>query len=141
MPAHTQYHDSKSTSLSSFSLMLLSGEATNTNLIVFGLTRSGLKPTIYRTRGEHANHYSTDVVNLVSGDYAVTVCMYWYHGFKYNSLTTIRFVSSLRNPGILSTMYLSFCILVLRQYEFVRCDILIFSTKLHLGILPLDTVI
>ena len=25
-----------------------------------GLTRSGLEPTIYRTRGEHANDYSTD---------------------------------------------------------------------------------
>ena len=38
-------------SLCSFSLMLLSREATNTNFIVFGLTRSGLKPTIYHTRG------------------------------------------------------------------------------------------
>jgi hypothetical protein len=35
-------------------------EKTNTNFIVFGLTRSGLEPTIYRTRGEHANHYTTD---------------------------------------------------------------------------------
>jgi len=34
---------------------VLSGEATNTNLIVFGLTRPRLEPTIYRTRGEHAN--------------------------------------------------------------------------------------
>jgi hypothetical protein len=29
---------------------------------VFGFTRPGLKPTIYRTRGEHSNHYTTDVV-------------------------------------------------------------------------------
>ena len=35
---------------------LLSREATNTNLIVFGLTRSGIGPTIYRTGVEHANH-------------------------------------------------------------------------------------
>ena len=41
---------------------MLSGEATNTNLIVFGLSRSGLEPTIYRTQDEHANHYTTDVV-------------------------------------------------------------------------------
>jgi hypothetical protein len=43
------------------------GEATNTNFIVFGLTRSGLVPTIYHTRGEHANHYTTDGVthNLI----------------------------------------------------------------------------
>ena len=33
-----------------------SGEATNTNFIVFGLTRSGLEPMIYHTRGEHVNH-------------------------------------------------------------------------------------
>jgi len=30
---------------------MLSREATNTNLIVFGLTRPGHKPTIYCTRG------------------------------------------------------------------------------------------
>jgi hypothetical protein len=41
---------------------VLSGEATNTNFLVFGLTRSGLKLTIYCTRGEHANHYVTDAV-------------------------------------------------------------------------------
>ena len=33
-------------------------EAMNTNCIVFGLTRSGLEPTIYRTRGEHTNQRS-----------------------------------------------------------------------------------
>jgi hypothetical protein len=41
---------------------VLSGEATNTNCIVFGLTRPRLELTIYRTRGEHANHYTTDAV-------------------------------------------------------------------------------
>jgi len=30
---------------------VLSGEATNTNYIVFGLTQSEFDPTIYRTRG------------------------------------------------------------------------------------------
>ena len=35
------------------------GEATNTNFIVFGFTRFGLELTMYRTRGEHANHYTT----------------------------------------------------------------------------------
>jgi hypothetical protein len=29
---------------------MLSGEAINTNFIVFSLTRPGLKPTIYRTK-------------------------------------------------------------------------------------------
>ena len=35
---------------------VLSEEATNSNFIVFGFTCSGFEPTIYRTRGEHANH-------------------------------------------------------------------------------------
>ena len=43
---------------------MLSGEATNTNFIIFGLTRSGLELTIYRTQGEHANHYTTDAVTM-----------------------------------------------------------------------------
>ena len=41
---------------------VLGGEATNIIFVVFGLTRPGLEPTIYRTRGEHVNHYATDVV-------------------------------------------------------------------------------
>ena len=39
---------------------VFSGEATNTNLIDFGLTRPRLELMIYRTRGEHANHYTID---------------------------------------------------------------------------------
>ena len=41
---------------------MLSGEATNINFIVFGLIRPGLELTIYRTRSEHANHYTTVAV-------------------------------------------------------------------------------
>jgi hypothetical protein len=41
---------------------MLSGEATNTNSIAFGLTRSTLKPTVYRTRIEHDINYTTDAV-------------------------------------------------------------------------------
>jgi hypothetical protein len=40
------------------SCCVLSGEARNTNFIVFGLTRPGLEPTICRTQGKHTNHYS-----------------------------------------------------------------------------------
>ena len=43
---------------------MLSGEATITNCIVFGVTQTGLDPTIYHTRGKHANHYTTDAVIL-----------------------------------------------------------------------------
>jgi hypothetical protein len=45
---------------------MLRGEATNINFIVFGLTRPGLELTIYRIRGEHANHYATDANTFVS---------------------------------------------------------------------------
>jgi len=44
---------------------VLSGEATHINFIVFGLTRSWLEPTIYRTR-EHANNYTIDAIYLCS---------------------------------------------------------------------------
>ena len=47
-------------------MLLLSGEAANTNFIVFTLTRSGLEPTIYNTWGEDANHYTADAVALKS---------------------------------------------------------------------------
>jgi hypothetical protein len=30
--------------------------------MVFGWSPLGLEPTIYRTRGEHANHFATDAV-------------------------------------------------------------------------------
>ena len=33
--------------------------------IVFGMTRPGLEPTIYHTRGEHSNHYATDAVGSI----------------------------------------------------------------------------
>ena len=41
---------------------MLSGESVYTNFIVFGLIRSGFEPTISHTRGEYANHYTTDAV-------------------------------------------------------------------------------
>jgi hypothetical protein len=41
---------------------MLSIEATNINFIVFGLTQTGLTPTmIYSTRDKDANHYTTNV--------------------------------------------------------------------------------
>ena len=46
-------------------LRMFREEATNTNFIVFGLTRPGLEPNIYHTRGENANHYTTDVVYCI----------------------------------------------------------------------------
>ena len=50
--------------LSLLNACVLRGEATNTNFTVFGLTRPRLEHTIYHTRGEHANHYATDAVQI-----------------------------------------------------------------------------
>jgi hypothetical protein len=44
---------------------VLSGEAKNTNFIVFGLIRSGLESTNYHTQGEYANNNTTDEVLYV----------------------------------------------------------------------------
>ena len=42
---------------------VLSGETTIiTNCIVFGLTRSGLKPTIYHPQGKNTSNHTTDAV-------------------------------------------------------------------------------
>ena len=41
---------------------VLNGEAANTNFRVSSLTRPGIKPTIYHTRGDHANYYAIDAV-------------------------------------------------------------------------------
>ena len=49
-----------------FNAAWLCGKATNTNFLVCSLTRPGLKPTIYHTRGEHTNHYITDAVRKKS---------------------------------------------------------------------------
>ena len=52
------------------SLLLLlkaacSAGSNRTNFIVFGLTQSGFEPTIYRSRGKHAIHYTIDAVLLI----------------------------------------------------------------------------
>ena len=44
---------------------MLSGEATNTNLSLWFDPTWTDKPTIYHTRGKHANHYATDAVCLL----------------------------------------------------------------------------
>jgi hypothetical protein len=44
---------------------MLRKEATNTDCLVIGLTRLSLEPTIYRTRGKHANYYATDALALM----------------------------------------------------------------------------
>ena len=44
---------------------VLSGEAANTNFMIVGLNRPGLKPMIYPNPNEGANNYTTDVVIII----------------------------------------------------------------------------
>ena len=43
---------------------MLCGESTNTNVISLWFDPTWLKPTIYRTGGEHVKHYTTDAVDV-----------------------------------------------------------------------------
>ena len=53
--------------------------------IVFGLSRPGIEPTIYRTRGEHANHYAIDAVTSSIKGILSTSCVI----FSYPKLLSI----------------------------------------------------
>ena len=52
---------------------MLSGEKTNINSKVFGLTRPGLETTIYRPLNGYVNHYAADSV-LLRTDILLYVC-------------------------------------------------------------------
>ena len=54
---------------------MLIGEATNSEFQIFGLTRPGLKLTIYRTQVENTNLYTTDAVYFIS---IITVVLRWF---------------------------------------------------------------
>ena len=73
---------------------MLSREETNTNFVVFGITQSELEPTINHSRGEHANHYTTDAVQYL--DVVATsniVIEYNISGeIFFNSLMTSKYV-------------------------------------------------
>jgi hypothetical protein len=68
-----------------------SGEATHTNFIVLGLTRWGLEPTIYRTRGEHANHYTTDTVYMTGRMQYLLKCTKYTCNISKKARTNIIF--------------------------------------------------
>ena len=65
---------------------MLSGEAVNTNLIVFGLTKPWLTPMIYWSRGQHAIHYTGEVVIYIY-IYRITssLCMWYRLTVVYNT--------------------------------------------------------
>jgi hypothetical protein len=60
---------------------------------VFGLTRPRLEPTIYRTRGEHANYYATDAVNnlAVRGCNPHLVCIMFIWDLQLKKYTSSIF--------------------------------------------------
>jgi hypothetical protein len=81
-------------------LNLLNEEAAYTNVIVFDLTRPGLKLTIYHTREKHANHYTIEPtplirhIDLIYSQYTYIVgkniiVLYILHWFYFNSQITL----------------------------------------------------
>ena len=63
---------------------VLSEEAVNTNFDIFGSTRPGIEPTTFRTRGEQANHYATEAVDI-----------YWTVNKKEQAHTPAFFLSGI----------------------------------------------
>ena len=92
---------------------MLSEEATNTNFIVFGLIRPGPEPTIFRTRGEHADHYATDaVVSLRESitDYMTKVILHFkgFVDFATNSFYFVKknlFLSNIRASRLIKSVW------------------------------------
>jgi hypothetical protein len=62
---------------------VINGEAIHTNLIVFGLTRPGLKPMVYRTREEQANHHT---INMVFLDKKKNSCTRFFFSFFFATI-------------------------------------------------------
>jgi hypothetical protein len=53
----------------------LAGETTYTNFLICVLIRPEFEPTIYRTRGEHVNHYTSDTVSIhMTNIYIIMLC-------------------------------------------------------------------
>ena len=85
---------------------VLSREATNTNFIVFCLTRPGLESMIYRTWDKHANHYATDAVKNLK---YVNVYNNRYMNFPYCWNNVILTLESWIVIHFLLSIYLQHC--------------------------------
>ena len=62
-----------------------SGGTTNTIFIVFDLTRPGMELAIYRTQGEHANHYTTVYTSHVRVLYSLLKFLCWFQVQNFNN--------------------------------------------------------
>ena len=60
--------------------------ATNNNFIVFGSIRYGIESTIFCTRDEHANHYTTEAVPITIKDFILNLqFVYYQHAHKLSN--------------------------------------------------------
>jgi hypothetical protein len=71
---------------------MISGEAANTNFIVYGLTRWALKLMIYRIRGNPANRYTTNTVTSA-------LCNTTFNNISVISWQSVLLVEETRGPG------------------------------------------
>jgi hypothetical protein len=76
-PTLTRYPDSEPTRFCSFSLMLCALQRSN-KYQFYSLWFDLIEPTIYRTWGKYANHYTIDVVKFV------TKCLYNVLSISWN---------------------------------------------------------
>jgi predicted lactoylglutathione lyase len=77
------------------------GEAIHINITVFGLTRLGIEPTIYHTWGEHANHYTTDMVHMRLKEGQIILIYYISHYF-FRTFQKGRTDTSQKQKGIMT---------------------------------------
>jgi hypothetical protein len=65
---------------------VLNGEATNTDVMVFALTRKGLEPTIYHTRREYPNHYTAHAVKNRKEARHSVFSLFLFYTIQYNTI-------------------------------------------------------
>ena len=98
-PTRTHYSDSEPTSLCSFSLMLRASWRSNKYIL-----HSLWFGSIYRTRGEHANHYATDAVARRSR-ICSSIQKYSVHSKALSGPSPLQDKCGLTRPGLESTVY------------------------------------
>ena len=95
--------------------------------IVFGLIRPAIEPTIYHIRGEHANHYITDEVSIIS-NLKLYLSIFQFYQYSFAISTFIKYCYMWKTLKRL---------LIVRRYDVVRISILLKcgtqSKSFHMG--------